>query len=122
METIRTESTQKTTKKGLRALGLIALSTLACRMTDLMFTDDPLMNVARGGVGSVLLMAEIFGTKGIKNALTTDTNAGKALGKLAVSVAVPLMGAALSFEYPIASYILFYVPIVSAVAWAMNRD
>jgi len=91
-------------------------------MSDVMFTNDPLMNVARGGAGSALLMAEIFGTKWIKNALTTDTDMGKALGKLALSVAVPLMGAALSYEYPIASYALFYVPILSALAWGMRRD
>ncbi|MFZ2205857.1 MAG: hypothetical protein WA061_00170 [Microgenomates group bacterium] len=122
METTRTESTPRTTRKSLRALGLMALSTLACRMTDFMFTDDPLMNVARGGAGSALLMAEIFGTKWIKNALTSDTDMGKAVGKLALSVAVPLMGAALSYEYPIASYALFYVPILSALAWGMRRD
>lgn len=122
MEATRTESTQKTTKNGLRALGLMALSTLACRMTDVIFTNDPLMNVARGGLGSALLMAELFGTKDVKNALTTDTNMEKALGKLAVSVVVPLMGAALSYEYPIASYVLFYLPIFSFFAFNTRRD
>jgi len=91
-------------------------------MTDVMFTNDPLMNVARGAAGSALLMAELFGVKGIKDAMTKDTNMEKALGKLALAVAVPIMGAVLSFEYPIASYVLFYLPIVSALAWGTRRD
>ncbi len=107
--------------KGMRALGLMALSSLACRFSDIFVSSDPLSNVARGGVGTAMLMTEMFGTKMIGDALHRDT-AGKAVAKLLFAAAVPLIGAAVSYEYPIASYVLFYLPVFSFFAFNTRRD
>lgn len=119
--TKETFSYAKNRAAGNLAIGVLALSTIACKATDIFASPDPLASFARGTVGTALLATEIFGLKPVNNALFKETNAGKAFGCLATTIILPLAGGALAVAEPTAGYVLFYAPLTVGALYALGR-
>jgi len=103
-----------------KVIGVLALSSLACRVSDVFFTNDPLMNATRGALSTAALGIEVFGLKPIGDVLTKD-DPRKGMLKTIAMLGLPMVAAAVSYEFPVVSYVLMGIAIMAALTDQTSR-